>query len=311
MKKFQGSKEVAYLQDEEQQNATCNILRIKVRRKKMIKPKLYVLDTGTMKMDKGFMVAMHNPASVINPAPPAEYIEFPVYAVIIDHPEGKILFDTGCNSEGMGKGGRWPTEVQQLFPYYASEECYLINRLAQLKIRPDDIKYVVASHLHLDHAGCLELFKNATIIVHDTELSNTMKSYAINKDMGAYVWADIDAWVRQGLNWRTIRPNEDEIQLAEGVKILNFGSGHAWGMLGLHVQLPGEGGIILASDAVYSSENYGPPAKIPGIIYDSVGFTRTVERIQAYAARTNSQVWFGHDAEQFRKFVKSTEGYYE
>ena len=277
----------------------------------MIKPKVYVLDTGTMQMDKGFMVAMHNPASINNQNPQAEFVEFPVYAVLIDHPEGKILFDTGCNPEGMGDDGRWPEGVQELFPYQASEECYLINRLAQLNVRPEDIKYVVASHLHLDHAGCLELFKNATVIVHDTELSNTMKTYAINKDMGAYVWADIDQWIKTGVNWKTIMPHEDELELAEGIKILNFGPGHAWGMLGLHIELPGEGGIILASDAVYSAENYGPPVKIPGIIYDSVGFLNAVERIKKYAERTNSQVWFGHDSKQFREFIKSTEGFYE
>lgn len=277
----------------------------------MCKSKLFVLDTGRMRMDKGFMVAMHNPASVQNPNPPAEFIEFPVYAVLIDHPDGKILFDTGCNPEGMGVNGRWPEGVQQLFPFYASEECYLINRLEQLKVRPEEIKYVVASHLHLDHAGCLELFTNATIIVHETELANTMKTYAMTKNMGAYVWADVDAWVKNDLSWRTIRPKEEEVPLVDGVKILNFGSGHAWGMLGLHVQLPGTGGIILASDAVYSAQNYGPPVMIPGIIYDSVGYVNTVERIKEYAARTRSQVWFGHDSEQFNGFIKSTEGCYE
>jgi N-acyl homoserine lactone hydrolase len=279
----------------------------------IIKPKLYVLDTGRMMMDKGFMVAMHNPATILNPNPPTEFIEFPVYAVLIDHPEGKILFDTGCSPEGMGKNGRWPTEIQQLFPYVSSEECYLINRLEQLRVRPEEIKYVVASHLHLDHAGCLELFKNATVIVHDTELTNTMKLYALNKgkDMGAYTWADIDAWMKQGLNWRPILPQEDEIELVQGIKILNFGSGHAFGLLGLHVELPGSGGIILASDAVYSAQNYGPPIKPPGTCYDTVGFFKTVERIKNYAARTNSQVWFGHDSQQFNTFIKSTEGYYE
>lgn len=277
----------------------------------MSKTKLYVLDTGTMKMDKGFMVAMHNPGTISNPNPPAEFIEFPVYAVLIDHPEGMILFDTGCNPEGMGEEGRWPEGVQTMFPSFQDESCYLINRLEQLKVQPKDIKYVVSSHLHLDHAGCLELFTEATIIVHDTELANTMKQYAMTKDMGAYIWADVQAWVEKGLRWKTIMPDEDEIELAKGIKILNFGPGHAWGMIGLHVELPGEGGIILASDAVYSEENYGPPAKIPGIIYDSVGYLSAVDRIKKYAERTNSKVWFGHDAKQFRSFIKSTEGFYE
>jgi N-acyl homoserine lactone hydrolase len=277
----------------------------------MDKPKLYVLDTGTMKMDKNFMVAAHNPASIDNPNPPAEFVEFPVYAVLIDHPEGKILFDTGCNPEGMGENGRWPEGVQKLFPAFQDESCYLINRLEQLNVRPADIKYVVASHLHLDHAGCLELFTNATIIVHDTELANTMKQYAMTKDMGAYIWADINAWIGNDLKWKTVMPHEDELELATGVKILNFGPGHAWGLLGLHIDLPGEGGVILASDAVYSAENYGPPVKIPGIIYDSIGYLSAVEKIKKYAARTNSQVWYGHDSKQFRSFIKSTEGFYE
>lgn len=277
----------------------------------MSNTKLYVLDTGTMKMDKNYMVAMHNPASVDNPNQPAKFIEFPVYAVLIDHPDGKILFDTGCNPEGMGENGRWPEGVQKLFPAFQDESCYLINRLEQLNVSPKDIKYVVASHLHLDHAGCLELFTEATIIVHDWELSNTMKQFAMTKDMGAYIWADIQKWIENDLHWKTIKPNEDEIELASGVKILNFGSGHAWGLLGLHVELPGTGGIILASDAVYSAENYGPPVKMPGIIYDSLGYFNTVEKIKKYAERTNSQVWFGHDAEQFKTFIKSTEGYYE
>ncbi|MCT1578349.1 N-acyl homoserine lactonase family protein [Oceanobacillus kimchii] len=277
----------------------------------MIKPKLYVLDTGTMKMDKNYMIAMHNPANIDNPNPPAEFVEFPVYAVLIDHPEGKILFDTGCNPEGMGEGGRWPEGTQKMFPSFQDESCYLINRLEQLNTRPEDIKYVVASHLHLDHAGCLELFTNATIIVHDTELSNTMKQYAMTKDMGAYIWADVNAWITNDLKWKTVMPHEDELELAQGVKILNFGPGHAWGLLGLHIELPGEGGIILASDAVYTSESYGPPVKMPGIIYDSIGYLNAVEKIKKYAERTDSQVWFGHDSEQFRKFIKSTEGFYE
>ena len=273
--------------------------------------KLYVLDTGTMKMDKNYMIAMHNPASIDVPNQPNEFVEFPVYAVLIDHPEGKILFDTGCNPDGMGEEGSWPEGVQKLFPAFASEECYLINRLEQLKVRPEDIKYVVASHLHLDHAGCLDLFTNAEIIVHDAELANVMKTFAMTRDMGAYIWGDVMGWIQKQLRWRTIKPWQKEVQLVEGIKIINFGAGHAYGMLGLHVELPGHGNVLLASDAVYTKESYGPPVKPPGILYDSVGYSQTVEFIRQYATERKSEVWFGHDADQFKSFIKSTEGYYE
>lgn len=275
------------------------------------RPKLYVMDNGRMRMDKNWMIAMHNPATVDNPNAPTEFVEFPIYTVLIDHPEGKILFDTACNPDSMGPQGRWAEVTQQMFPWTADEECYLHNRLEQLKVRPEDIKYVVASHLHLDHAGCLEMFTDATIIVHEDELHGTLQSYARNQKVGAYIWADIDAWIKNNLQWRTVTSEEDNLKLAEGIRVLNFGSGHAWGLLGLHVQMPETGGVILASDAIYTSESYGPPIKPPGIIYDSIGYAKAVERIRRLAAETNSQVWFGHDSEQFQSFRKSTEGHYE
>lgn len=275
------------------------------------RPKLYVLDNGRMRMDKNWMIAMHNPATVDNPNAATEMIEFPIYSVLIDHPEGKILFDTSCNPNSMGPQGRWSEATQSMFPWIASEECYLHNRLEQLKVRPEDIKFVIASHLHLDHAGCLEMFTNAAVIVHEDEFNGTLQVYARNRSEGAYVWADIDAWIKNNLQWRTIKRDEDNVPLAEGIRILNFGSGHAWGMLGLHVQLPEKGNIILASDAIYCSENFGPPVKPPGIIYDSLGYVKTVERIRRIAQETQSEIWFGHDSEQFKSFRKSTEGYYE
>jgi N-acyl homoserine lactone hydrolase len=274
-------------------------------------PKLYVMDNGRMSMDKNWMIAMHNPATVTNPNAQTEFVEFPIYTVLIDHPAGKILFDTACNPNSMGPEGRWTEATQQTFPYKASEECYLHNRLEQLNVRPEDIKFVVASHLHLDHAGCLEMFTNATIIVHEDELNGTLQSYARNQKEGAYIWADIDAWIKNNLQWQTIKRNEDNIQLADGIKVLNFGSGHAWGMIGLHIQMPETGGIILASDAVYTADSFGPPIKPPGIIYDSLGYAASVEKIRRLAKETNSQVWFGHDSNQFNNFRKSTEGYYE
>lgn len=271
--------------------------------------KLYVMDNGKIHLDKGFLVSMHNPATVDNKHPKATWAEIPIYTVLIDHPDGKILFDTACHPQAME--GHWPDHLTKTFPYEATEECYLPNRLEQLRVRPEDIQYVVVSHLHLDHAGCLDLFTHSEIIVHDDELTNTMRQYAFNKDHGAYVWADIDGWIKAHLNWRPIKAHEDNIELMDGVTILNFGSGHAWGMLGLLVELPDTGNIILASDAIYTRENYGPPVKIPGINYDSLGFLATVERIKKIAKQKNADIWFGHDKEQFSQFRKSTEGYYE
>ncbi|MEX5935249.1 AhlS family quorum-quenching N-acyl homoserine lactonase [Mammaliicoccus sciuri] len=273
--------------------------------------KLYVLDNGRMRMDKNLMIAGSNQATLDNPNAPNEMFEFPIYTVFIDHPEAKILFDTACNPNSMGKNGRWINQTQKAFPYTADESCYLPNRLEQIYVDPSEVDYVVASHLHLDHAGCLEYFTNATVIVHDDELNGTMQTYARNQKAGAYIWADIDAWIKNDLTWKTIKPYEDNLEIVKGVKVLNFGSGHAWGMIGLEVETQELGTLILASDAIYTAESMGDILKPPGILYDSIGWARSVEKIKRLAKEKNAQIWFGHDGNQFEGFRKSTDGYYE
>ncbi|WP_159314475.1 AhlS family quorum-quenching N-acyl homoserine lactonase [Mammaliicoccus sciuri] len=273
--------------------------------------KLYVLDNGRMRMDKNLMIAGSNQATLDNPNAPNEMFEFPIYTVFIDHPEAKILFDTACNPNSMGENGRWINQTQKAFPYTADESCYLPNRLEQINVNPSEVDYVVASHLHLDHAGCLEYFTNATVIVHDDELNGTMQTYARNQKAGAYIWADIDAWIKNDLTWKTIKPYEDNLEIVKGVKVLNFGSGHAWGMIGLEVETQELGTLILASDAIYTAESMGDILKPPGILYDSIGWARSVEKIKRLAKEKNAQIWFGHDGNQFEGFRKSTDGYYE
>lgn len=51
-----------------------------------------------------------------------------------------------------------------------------------------------------------------------------------------------------------MKRDEDYLKLVDGVKVLNFGSGHAWGMIGLEIETEELGTIILASDAIYTKE---------------------------------------------------------
>ncbi|MEH7253799.1 N-acyl homoserine lactonase family protein [Neobacillus niacini] len=273
------------------------------------RPKVYVLDNGVITADENWFFSMNNPAVPGQPYEP-KFMRMPIFTVLIDHPEGKILFDTACNPDSMSPGGRWDPFTQALFPWHAKEEDYLHNRLEQLNVRPDDIKYVVASHLHLDHVGCLDMFKKSTIICHDDEFTAAMKSYGLNHRAGGpYFWNDTDAWLKANLQWDLIKRDEDYIELVEGVRILNFGSGHTMGMLCLELDLPETGKVILGSDLAYSKESVGPPARVPVLVHDTVGYVNATERIRRLPKST--QVWYSHDSENFEKLVKSTEGYYE
>lgn len=238
-------------------------------------------------------------------------VEFPISAYLIEGPEGRILFDTGCNPDAMTVGGRWSEQFQNRFPWSGGEECQLPNRLEQLGLGPADIDWVVLSHMHSDHAGCVELFGKSQIIVHRDEMAAALDYHQRRDADSSYAWKDTAQWIDQDMNWRLIGPTELELPLTERVQLLNWGAGHSAGMLGLDVSLPDSGHIILTSDAVMTSENYHNPARPPGFADDLANAKLTVHAIRERASRTAAQVWYGHDLSQFLQLRHSAFGWYE
>jgi N-acyl homoserine lactone hydrolase len=96
---------------------------------------------------------------------PAEWVDVPTHCVLVDTPDGKLLWDTSCPRDWES---RWaPTGLQDFFPYEnVSDDEYLDARLKQIGVAPGDIDYVVLSHLHFDHAGNVQAFKetNARLV---------------------------------------------------------------------------------------------------------------------------------------------------
>jgi glyoxylase-like metal-dependent hydrolase (beta-lactamase superfamily II) len=276
--------------------------------------KLHVLDLGKLRLDMNFMVANTTIATARTPNPPGALVDIPVSAYYIEHPDGNILFDTGCNPNWGGPNGRWPVDgLQELFPHIGGEECMLPARMEAMGVGPDDIDYVVLSHLHCDHAGCAEYFRKSKMIVHEDEFAGAFRQFGLQDHASPYALKDLEAMAKAQLHWREIARDEPDQNIVEGVRLLNFGAGHARGMLGLHVSLRSQPGVILVSDACYTAANYGPTAKQPGISYDSLGIMRTVRKIQALANDTGAAVWFGHDIPQFASLRKATsgDGHYE
>ena len=265
----------------------------------MARIRLHVLDLGRLRFDSQVLVGA-------GPSPFPAKVEVPVSAYCIDHPDGRVLFDTGCHPQAMGPEGRWPAAFQRDYPHLGGEECSLPNRLSELGLGPDDFRFVVLSHLHNDHAGCVEFFRKSRIVVHAEELAAAQDAYRRRED-DAYSWQDTDTWTRAELDWRPIRSDAGDLDLHPEVRILNLGRGHAFGMLGLAVELPETGRIVLASDALYCAENL--EGCEPGWLIDRAGYRETVARLRGLGA--GGQIWFGHDPRQFALLRKSTEGWYE
>lgn len=261
------------------------------------------MDNGWLEGDSNWIVAMSVVGTLENKTPTIKWIKIPVYCVLIDHPDGKILYDTGCHPEAMR--GYWPPNLTSIFPYYHNDSQLLSKQLALADTTPEEIKTVILSHLHLDHAGNGRLFKNAKVYVHKSDYEyakQLVASHPNAADHGAYVKADLD------IPTYRLHLVEGDCTLADGVELLSL-PGHTPGLLGLMVHLKEET-FIFPADALYTQENYGPPTKMSGIVYDTIAFKASIEKIRALQQKYAAKVMFSHDM-PFFKALKLVPQYYE
>jgi glyoxylase-like metal-dependent hydrolase (beta-lactamase superfamily II) len=90
-------------------------------------------------------------------------VAFPALVGLIVHPaEGPILFDTGYDPAFLEATRRFPERLYRwLTPPEISSP--VADRLAARGMDPADVRHIVLSHFHGDHASGLARFPNATI----------------------------------------------------------------------------------------------------------------------------------------------------
>jgi glyoxylase-like metal-dependent hydrolase (beta-lactamase superfamily II) len=260
-----------------------------------------------MFLDEASLVAGVNGATFRRQAPVASWVEIPVAAYLLETPAGLMLYDTGCHEREavVAPGEDTPS------PYVFRPEQLLPARLDSLGVKPGDISRVVMSHLHCDHAGYLYMFGGAEVVVSDAEFTGALRLRGLRGfGAGPYKTADFDAFLDSVSDWSLLGDGETERELCPGVTAVNLGSGHAFGMTALLVELPRSGNYLLCSDALYRSDNLGPPIRPPGLVYDSLGYVASANFIARYAKRHSARIIFGHDMAQFRQ-LRSEGGVWE
>jgi N-acyl homoserine lactone hydrolase len=265
--------------------------------------KVYILNLGKLECDENWMVAMSTVGTKHNKNVSTNWIEIPVYAVFIDHPDGKIIFDLGCHPEACE--GHWCQELVNTFPFTFAENQRLENQLKLLNTRPEDISTVILSHMHLDHIGNIHLFEHADVYVSRKEFEYAQALVHANLDPGnhgAYVKKDIETPVKQFLLL------DEDTELFPGIEFILL-PGHTAGSSGLIVHLQKDGVLIFPMDAVYNKKVFGPPARASGLVYDSIAFFKSIERVRHLAKKHHGQIMFSHDMEVFEKMKKAPDYY--
>lgn len=207
------------------------------------------LQCGAIGLDRDALVA-GGKMTVNNRDKKRDWYQCPSFTYVIDHPEGKILFDA---SMYRGWQEEWPEEWLETSDYTGTtDEEFFESRLKQLNLDPSDFKYVFLSHLHTDHCGNARLFSgtDTRILVHEEELKGVANLEADGKDAWKFFLSS--DYSVSGLKYTTLYGDQE---ILKGIRSISL-PGHTWGTMGLMVELEHSGTIILSSDSLYVADSF-------------------------------------------------------
>ncbi len=264
---------------------------------------LYVFSSGRMMLSKGFLQ---------NLAPMEPKIEIPIGFFVVKHPKGNVLFDTGNNDKLITDLSYWG-KLATIFEPKMKPEDAIDVQLAKIGLKPDDIKYVVVSHMHLDHGGNVGKFLNSTLVIQDDELGFAM--FPDEPFAAGYIPGDAQV-LRAGVgsskpgSMDMLRITGDYDLFGDGSLVVHRSRGHTKGSQMLLVRMPKAGSIILTGDAAYFRDNVEKNL-IPNIVlaYDPVGIVQGYDWIRRMMATENANFFTAHDPDAFKTLKHAPEFY--
>jgi glyoxylase-like metal-dependent hydrolase (beta-lactamase superfamily II) len=264
--------------------------------------RLYAFSSGALTLGKG---------ALLNFAPMDPPLTLPVGFFLIRHPKGNVLFDTGNNDKLISDRNWWNKAQQAMMPAMTPEVA-IDAQLKKVGLTPNDIAYVVCSHLHLDHGGNVGKFPNSTIVVQKSELQNAM--WPEPGTGPAYVVGDVlplRGASTTSANAQKMLQLEGDLDLfGDGTITIKRWVAHTPGSQMMVVKLKNQGVTILTGDNVYLRENVEtntPPNIV--LAYFPSGFYTAFEWIRMMMATQKADYFTAHDPDAFKAMKKAPEFY--
>jgi N-acyl homoserine lactone hydrolase len=252
--------------------------------------KLHLLSGGRVRMRKSIFL----PA-----ADRAETIELPVPSALLRHPQGNVLFDTGCHpSVVTAAEARWGSLARLMTPVMTADD-NVISGLSCIGLQPGDIDVVVCSHLHPDHCGCNAFFKRATVVIHAREIEAARTPGA---EAQGYLAAEWDLPMRIDAV-----SGGDRDLFGDGRIVLLHLPGHTPGSMSALIRLDYSGAMLLASDTVSLREALDEGV-IPKNTWNVEALEKSLAEIRRIAA-DGTAVICGHDDRQWQTLRKGADAY--
>ncbi len=222
-------------------------------------------------------------------------VRFPILCTLVEHDEGLVLFDTGIGTrieeefKPLLYRGNWFFSKAVMRTEFEPARDALVNQLPSLGFDPADIRYVVLSHLHWDHAGGMRDLPHAHFIANRREWEEAVARKGLSLVTGAYIKDEFEG---AGLDVELIStdPARPYISFPASFDVFGDGSlvlvdapGHAPGQVGMVVNLLSGRRFLLTGDSFYfpdSLERRAPKSRLMrGLVKEGPEAQDTLDRL--------------------------------
>jgi len=236
-------------------------------------------------------------------------LEAIVYCLLVETNQGLLLVDTGFGLQDYER----PTPIMRLFTRLLrvprDEQETAVRQISRLGYSTEDVRHIVMTHLHLDHAGGLRDLTAAKVHVYGPELEAAKRRQGyLGMGHQPVQWAHGPNWVLHrevSESWFGFDAIPIAVDLEPRVLLVPL-PGHSPGHCGVAIQTP-EGWLLHCGDAASpfhpASDPHQPsPTSSSWLIRAIIG--DHVSRLRALLQEHGDEVRLisGHDVHSLKRY---------
>jgi N-acyl homoserine lactone hydrolase len=266
--------------------------------------RVHPICTARMKVMPHFLQRPSGPLATVRGlgllTPRSRWTQVPIPCFVVEHPgAGPVLIDTGLPAQAAEDVGAALGRAAKLaYDIEMEPEWGVTEQLRARGIDPYDVRTIVMTHLHYDHAGAISEFPQATIVVDAAEWaaarsSGFTKGYVRRLFDHRFDWREIDFRDPRVESFASFGRTVD--LFGDGSVRLLSTPGHTLGHLSVLLRLESGRELLLCADAAYARRTIDEEL-VPVFVADEHRYRRSLRDIRRYLERTPSaQVICGHD----------------
>lgn len=246
---------------------------------------VHEFNTANWTLDNSFLVQLTDPG---------EGYEAVCPFYLVDHPEGLVVVDTGLSHDMLDAPAEYGQHGAGFMETFLPAIDYGPDMHPRVSLEdagyaPEEVDYVVMTHLHSDHAGHMDTFPEAEFLVQKRELRYA--NWPVPVQEVFYLEGDFDVLRSEKYD---VTPLESEYDVfGDGTVRTVPTPGHTPGHQSVVVELP-SGPVVLAADIAHQQDGY-EREHLASFNWDLQKSVRSLRKIKAMARRTGAEVYVTHD----------------